>query len=432
MPAVSIPAEGCGDEGLMRVAREVLAGGVDFGAPGYAAHMDPPPAVASVLGDLLAAAMNNNMLSREMSPGLSVLEERLVAMIARELFGLGEAAGGVMTAGGTLANLHALMVARNVAFGWQSDERGAQAAGERRAGRGVILASEHAHTSVHKAAMILGLGTDAVTSVRADGRCRMDPASLEREIASCAARGDTPIAIVATAGTTVTGAIDPLAEIAEIAERHRVWLHVDAIYGGAVVVSRRLRSRLAGIERADSVAFNPHKWWYVARTCSLSMFRDAGRMARACRVAAPYMQGTGGPINLGEISVQGSRAADVIKLHLTLQHAGRSGLEALIDWSDEATRRFVERCRARGHVELACEPDLNVVCFRVRPPGSADASLDAIQTGLADALRREGITVSLPQFRGGRWCRVLMLNPSAKLWADATFWRLIDTAAGVR
>lgn len=373
--------------------------------PGYVGHMDTMPTTVSVLGDLVASAVNNNMLSVEMSPVFSELEVRLTESVAAE-FGLGPDAGGVLTSGGSLANLHALSVARNHAF----DVLESGLAGLDR--EPVLFASEAAHTSLRKAAMLLGLGTEAVVPVETDERSRMRPEALQRAVARAERDGVAPFCVVATAGTTTTGNVDPLPAIGEIAADEDLWFHVDAAYGGALVLSETERGRLDGIEDADSVTFNPQKWCYVAKTCAMALFADVDALHEEFRIGAPYMRGDDGISNLGELSVQGTRRADVLKLWLTFQHLGREGLAQLIDESYRLTAMVRDRVVTHDALELASEPETNVVCFRAVPEGRPTDGLDELNDELQRTLRAEhDVFVSLPTHRGNRWLRAVLLNP---------------------
>ena len=395
----ALPAEPLADAALLDELEGLLQASMNPANPGWIGHMDPLPATASLVGALGAAAANNNLLSLEMSPALSHLEQDLMAAFARR-FGLPAGSGGVMASGGSLANLLALTVARNRAF--PVAEEGLAGLGR----RPVILASEAAHTSLQKAAMILGLGSAAVIPVATDADGRMAPAALSAALAEAKAGGAAPFAVVATAGTTVTGSLDPLTEIGAIARAEGLWFHVDAAYGGALILSARAKARLAGIEQADSIVFNPQKWLYVAKTCACCLFRDRGLLERHFRVAAPYMAEAGGFTNLGELGPQGSRPAEVLKLWLTLRHLGTRRLAALIDDSLALCSRLHAELAGRPGLELAAQPDSNILCFRPLA-NESDSGASELQKRLLAA----GLFLSLPLYRGRRWLRLVPLNP---------------------
>jgi len=416
-PADTIPESSRSRTDLLSDLETIVEESMNPAHPGYIGHMDTMPTTVSVLGDLVTSAVNNNMLSVEMSPVFSELEVQLTETIASK-FGLGPDAGGVLASGGSLANLHALSVARNQAF--DVHEGGLTGLD----GEPVLFASEVAHTSLQKAAMLLGLGTDAVIAVETDADSRMKPTALNQAVEQAERDGRLPFCVVATAGTTTTGNIDPLPAVRDVADAHDLWLHVDAAYGGALVFSEAERRRLDGIEAADSVTFNPQKWCYVAKTCAMALFTDADVLQEDFRIGAPYMRGDDAIPNLGELSVQGTRRAEVLKLWLTFQHLGREGLRQLIDESYRLTGAIRDRVADHGALELASEPEMNLVCFRATPdwcpPGERDALNGRLQRYL---LSEQDIFVSLPTYRDTRWLRVVLLNPFTD---ETTLDRLLD------
>ncbi|MFH7242893.1 MAG: pyridoxal phosphate-dependent decarboxylase family protein [Spirulina sp.] len=418
LPYRPIPAQPVAWATLMDDLKGVMAGAMNPAHPGYLGHMDPLPSTVSILGDWVAAALNNNMLSVEMSPLLSRLEPLLMAEIA-QLFGLGERAGGLLVNGGTLANLQALTVARNVNLGCLKTGLAGH-------GNPVILASEMAHTSIQKAAMVLGLGLEGVILVPAP-QGQMDVEALETLIRQALADGKRPFAIVATAGTTVTGNIDPLPAIQRLAQIYDLWFHVDAAYGGALAFSPAHRYRLTGIERADSVTFNPQKWLYVTKTCASVMFRDLSLLHSHFRIPAPYMNSETDWVNLGEISIQGTRHPDILKLWLSLQHLGQSGCASLVDHGYHLAAAMVDHIRQRPYLTLATEPEMNLVCFRGCPPHLQSDQWDDWNAGLQQFLLTEAqIFLSLPQWRGQRWLKAVLLNPFTTADHLATLFDQID------
>ncbi|MGP1375437.1 MAG: pyridoxal phosphate-dependent decarboxylase family protein [Almyronema sp.] len=403
--AATIPQSALPESALLSAVQVLLSNSMNPAHPGYMGHMDPMPTVASIMGDLLAAGINNNMLSVEMSPVLSRLEPQLLREIAAR-FKLGEQAGGLLLSGGSLANLQALAVARNVklhTLGKGLSQRSQQP---------VLFASELAHTSIQKAAMLLGLGTEAVIAIATNTNAQMSVEALQIAIKQAIAAGQQPFAIVATAGTTVTGNIDPLPQIAAIAQQHQLWFHVDAAYGGALIFSPEHCYRLSGIEQADSVTFNPQKWLYVTKTCVMVLFRQFNLLQSAFRVAAPYMAEDAQWPNLGELSVQGTRHADILKLWLSLQHIGQQGYAHIIQHNYQITAYLVEQLKQLPYLEFASQPEMNIVCFRGVPDWVAPANWDAWNTDLQQQLLRKfEVFVSLPSYRGQRWLKVVLLNP---------------------
>ena len=402
---VAIPDTPTPERELLTHLQAMLSSSMNAAHPAFIGHMDSMPTTLSFLSELVTAAINNNMLSLEMSPLFSRLEALLLKEFAA-LFGLGTQSGGVMLSGGSLANLQALTVARNVKF--DALKQGITALSH----PPVLFASEVAHTSIQKAAMLLGLGADAVIPIQTSANSQMEVDALKEAIAHAKHEGKAPFCIVATAGTTTTGNIDPLPEMGQVAQEHGLWFHVDAAYGGALILSDKQRQRLVGIEQANSVTFNPQKWLYVAKTCAMVLFRDMSTLTKAFRIQAPYMGSAEDFINLGEVSVQGTRHAEILKLWLSLQHIGKQGYGHLIDESYRLTNYFFHQVKSRGFLEVAGEPEMNLICFRGVPSCIPADEWDSWNITLQTYLLQQGNTfLSLPTYRGDRWLRAVLLNP---------------------
>ncbi|MEO0867089.1 MAG: aminotransferase class I/II-fold pyridoxal phosphate-dependent enzyme [Cyanobacteria bacterium J06642_11] len=408
---------------LLEEVQSHLLHSMNAAHPGYIGHMDSIPTTVSIISDMVVAALNNNMLSVEMSPIFSRLEHQVLQHIA-QMFGLGSQANGLLVSGGSLANLQALIVARNRAFD-------ALTTGISPHHRPVFFVSEVAHTSFQKAAMVMGLGTQAAVPVTTNQNSQLDIDELKCKLNQARDQGQHPFAIVATAGTTVTGSIDPIAAMASLARQHKLWFHVDAAYGGALMFSDHHRHQLAGIELADSVTFNPQKWLYVAKTCAIVMFRQFDQLQQQFRVLAPYMNDHDDVPNLGELTVQGTRHPDILKLWLSLQHIGREGYTAIIHHNYELTQQFTAAVRARSFLTLANEPQMNLICFRAEPAAMSPQQRDTWNARLQQWLLKQGNTfLSLPTYRGEKWLKAVLLNPFTTSDHIEQLFRQIDVFYG--
>lgn len=388
--------------------------------PKYIGHMDSMPTLWSVIGDFIASALNNNVLSLEMSPYITQLEYSMTKQFAA-LFGLPKTAGGVMLSGGTLSNLQALLIARNTKLNTKNGNVYSLKK------EPVIFTSEHSHSSIQKIGMMIGIGTENVMKIKTDANSKIDIHDLVIQINQQIDAGKQPFAIVATAGTTVSGNIDPLMALSELAKKFDLWFHVDAIYGGAVVFSEKFKHLIDGIEQADSVSFNPQKWMYVAKTCSMVLFRDFNKMVEYFRISAPYMKEQSDYINLGEINVQGTKYAEVVKLWLSLQSLGKKGYEQLIDYSFYLTEVFEKEIVKRPFLKLSSKPEMNILCFRGEPLNVKAEDFDEWNENLQQYLVKEtNFFLSLPKYKGGLWLRTVLLNPFLTVEHIETLFNHID------
>jgi glutamate/tyrosine decarboxylase-like PLP-dependent enzyme len=316
-----------------------------------------------------------------------------------------------MTSGGASSNLTALKAARD-----------AHTPGDaRRHGIGglplVLYASQEAHATIAEAADVLGLGERAVRAIPTDEGYRMRPDELERAIAADVAAGFRPFAVAATAGTTATGAVDPLTTVADICARRGLWMHVDAAYGGAAVLAPQLRPLLEGIERADSISFDPHKWLYTPQSSACLLVRDPAVLLRAFSIDAAYVREdatiSGRGLNIGELGPQWSRAFLALKVWLSLAAHGTDAYARRIAHDVELARYLDERVRAHPDLEPMCPVTLSIACFRYAPAGAglSDSALDALNERLMIAIRRDGRSFPSNAELGGRYClRACLVN----------------------
>lgn len=404
------------DRALTELESLYLEDAVYFHHPRYVAHLNCPIAIPGILAELISASVNSSVDTWDQSAGGTLIEQKLVAWTAAKI-GLGGAADGVFTSGGTQSNLMALMLARDCfcadSLGHRCKQHGLPPAhGELR-----IFASGVSHFSVQKAAAVLGLGYRAVVPVPCDARYRMDVRALAARIAACRAEGERPMAVVATAGTTDFGSIDPLGAIAELCEREGMWLHTDAAYGCGLLVSGRHRRRLAGIERSDSVTVDYHKSFFQPVSCSALVVRD-GRTLDCVTHHADYLNPESarqsGVPNQVDKSLQTTRRLDALKLWLTLRSLGAERIgeafDAVVALADEAHQLL----DADPEIETLHRPELSTLVFRYRPEARLPAAaLDRLNAGIRTALQRSGeALVAATRVDECQYLKFTLLNPA--------------------
>ncbi len=380
----------------------IYRGSMNASSPGYIGQMDSIPNLGGIAGELVTAVINNNMLAHEMSPLLSELETEVLKIFA-SWFGLGEESGGLLMSGGTLSNIQALNIARNIKL----DLTEGCLVGLRKPP--VLFASKHCHTSIDKAAMLLGIGAKNVVKINTDDAGRMKVDLLKAEIISALRAGSLPFAVVSTYGTTNAGALDQVDQIQEICEEFDLWHHIDAVYGGAVVLSSNMKAIWPDFHKADSLSFNPQKWMYISKTCSMLLLRKFDTSIASFKVTAPYVK-KGQHVNLGELGIQGSRHTSVLKLWMSLFLIGKKGYEGLIDHNMHITRTFVSFIRSQDKLELYTDPELNIILFRTRD--MEDNGQTATSTlNLHTYLKMRKIYISPIQWEGSLWLKCIFLNP---------------------
>lgn len=439
-----LPRRGLGLNALHELVRRYAEGTVDLSDPAAAAHLQPPALTVAVAADLIANAFNASVDTWDSGPYALELERHVIAALTDQA-GLGPAAGGVLTSGGSASNLQALMLARDLALAARlrgpaaggGPAPAASAAGD--AGRvpalpaagddipvagmwpaglrPVVFCSEVAHFSVARSCAVLGLGASAVRTVPVDGRWRMRADALADALAGLPADA-VPVAIVATAGTTDFGSVDPLRDCAAIAARHGVRLHVDAAYGGGALFSDRLRHLLAGLSAADSVTIDLHKTGWQPAAASALLLRDAADFAPyASRVAYlnPDDDGARGYDGLLDHSLATTRRADALKVAATFLTLGRDGLGDLLDTCHDLARHAQRRITAEPRLELESGAQLTTVVFRYRAGDRASALSDTVNGALRRRLLRGGTALIGRTTVPGRGVhlKLTLLNPAA-------------------
>lgn len=361
----TLPTQGIGaGAALQEVADTVAPFATRIGHPRFLAWITTSPAPAGTLGDMLCTGLNQAPLSFKGGPAATVLEEIVIGWFA-QLFGLPHTTGGTIVSGGTMANLMGLTVARHTHFP-EVATKGLHGLPK----APVLYVSDQGHMSIERSATLLGLGADNVRSIPTDEAGQMLPHLLHQRILEDRAAGLAPFCVVAQAGSVTTGAIDPLPELASICRTENLWLHVDAAYGGAAMLTERGQARLAGIEQADSICVDPHKWFFIPLECGITLFRDGMQQRATFRARATYL-GEENPHDLKNTTFILSRANRALKVWFAFRTYGTALLARIIDRNMDLAARFRQLCEASTQWDVLAPVALSIVCGRFLPAGKA-------------------------------------------------------------
>ena len=397
--SADVPEEGMGESAFDAFADVVAHSRINNGRFfGYILGSGEPVAA---FADLLASALNQNVTAWRSGPAAVVIEQTVVRWLG-EVIGCKGFAGS-LTGGGSSANLMALAMARESRA--PANKGGARG--------GVVYASEEVHMSIPKAVALLGLGTENLRRIPVDDDYRMRVDELERAIGLDAAGGKKPLAVVATAGTVNTGAVDPLQGIAEVAKKHGLWLHVDGAYGALAAMA--VREKFAGLERADSISLDPHKWLYQPLDCGCLLFRDAAvartTFADSGDYARPLQSHPLEGFAFFEESLELSRRFRALKLWMSLRYHGLRKFRQSIGEDLRLAELLADKITAHPELELTAPVELSVVCYRWRKPGMAAAEVDRINAAILPRVIARGRVYISNATLGGRFSlRACIIN----------------------
>ncbi len=416
-------AEGiASDAQLETFLRGFLEGATRLQHPGYMAHQIALPHYGAALADLIAGVLNNGMSVYEMGPTAGAVEVAMIDWMLSKVgwqptgrdpgrTPAGAGGGGVLTNGGSLANLTALLAAR-AAIAPEAWERGTPS-------DLVLLGSGSAHYSVARAAAILGLGTQGLVKVPTDAFGRLLPEALPAVVERVVAEGRRVLAVCANACATATGLYDPLAEVGAFCRERGLWFHVDGAHGASVLLHPTGSRRLAGVELADSLVWDAHKLLQTSALCTAVLFRDGATLGRAFRQDAVYVteghRETG--VDFIEQQFECTKTPLGLKLLLTLAFVGEAGMAANIEAVFGLAGRVHDQISRREGFETLCPPESNILCFRY-------AGTDALQSRIRQELMRRGdFLLTQADVGGRRWLRLTLMNP---LTDEPTIERLLD------
>lgn len=409
-----LPRGGSPVDDVLKRVRTIVAHSVAVTHPNTIAHLLCPPLIPSLAAEVVISALNQSMDSFDEAPAATVLELAVTRWLTEEA-GLPSGSDGIFTAGGTQSNFMALLLARDACisshWNWQVQRDGLPAD----ASRLRFLCSEVAHFTVEKSAYQLGLGTGAVIRVPVDRSFRMLPKALSESLAELREKGLIPAAVVATAGTTDFGSIDPLPEISALAQQAGAWLHVDAAYGSALLLSDRYREKLRGLESADSISMDFHKEFWQCISCAALLVRDAGQL-RHLRIHADYLNPESdeeaGIPNLVGKSLSTTRRFDALKLWFSFQVLGREKFGKMVDRTIELAAHAARFIRSNPPLELLNEPEYGCVVFRYRPSGP-QVDGDRLNSVLRQRLLERGLAViGHTRVDGRQYLKLTCMNPA--------------------
>ena len=395
--------------------------------PGFMAYFGITGSGPGILGEALAAGLNVNAMLWRTSPAATELEETVTDWL-RQMIGLPEGYRGHINDTASVTTFLALAAARDRAPGLEIREKGM--AGRADVPPLRVYASEQAHSSVDKGVIALGLGLASLRKVPVDGQFRMDPVALEAMIAEDRIHGRLPIAVVATAGTTSTTSVDPVAAIAAICRREAIWLHVDAAYGGAAAVCPEFRPLFDGMEQADSIVVNPHKWLFTPVDCSVMLVREAAALRNAFSLVPDYLRtDEEGVTNLMDYGIQLGRRFRALKLWMVIRAFGVSGIRDRIRYHCALAQELAGWVRAEPGFELSAPVPFSVVCCRLTR-GATGEEQDKLNERVISRVNAAGPVFLAPtRLRGRLVIRVAIGNLRTERRHVEQAWALIRKAA---
>jgi aromatic-L-amino-acid decarboxylase len=388
------------DAVLADLDRVLLPGLTHWQHPRFFGYFPSNAPLSSVLGDLMSTGLGVLGLNWQASPALTELEE-VVTDWMRQMVGLSDAWAGVIQDTASTASLLALLCARERTTNFSLARGGLQSEPRPLS----VYTSTQSHSSIEKAALLAGFGRANVRAVPHDDAFAMRPDALAELVAADVAAGLLPCAVVATTGTTPSTALDPVGPIADVAARHDLWLHVDAAMAGSAMILPECRWMWDGIERADSLVLNPHKWLGAVFDCSLYHVRDPDHLVRVMSTSPSYLRtaADGRVRNYRDWGIALGRRFRALKLWCLIRSEGVSGLQARLRRDIDNARWLAEQVSATPNWRVVAPVPLQTVCVVHEPPGLSGEQLDAHTRGWAERVNRSGAAYLTPALLGGRW-----------------------------
>ena len=392
---------------LAELEEKLLPYCTHVGHPGYMGLITPSPNPVGVIGDFICSALNQNLGVYSIGPSAVAMERRVVRWLT-DMVGYGEKAGGNLTSGGMMANFIALKLARD----WASKDR-AQHEGVRE--RWAVYMSDQRHVSVDKSVDAVGLGREALRALPTDAEFRLRIDALEEAIAKDKRDGVRPMCVVGIFGTTNTGAVDDLRVLRKIADREGMWLHADAAYGGGMLLSRAFAIKDAGLEMADSVTIDPHKWFYAPLDAGAVLVKDETRLTDSFGMKPAYltdeMEGAGERYQYYVHGFEQSRRFRSLKVWMSFKRYGATQIGEWIDNNVRQARHLYSLVEKDGEFEAASMPPMSAICIRYVGPASERVDEKQLHGEVAERVEKSGkFWIGTTELKGKRWFRINPVN----------------------
>jgi glutamate/tyrosine decarboxylase-like PLP-dependent enzyme len=399
----TLPADGHDPADVLETfASDVLPYPMGNISPRFFAWVNSPAAPLGILAEMLAAGLNSSVAGGDHA---ATYVEHAVLSWLKALMTYPPDSGALLTSGGSMANLTGLAVMRHVKTQGSIRQKGLQ----HEAAPMVVYTSTQGHSCIQKAIELLGLGSDYLRKIPVDSDYRFDVEKLKEQIAADRDAGLNPVCVAASAGTVNTGTVDPLDALADLCAEEGLWFHVDGAYGGVGILAEQTAGLYKGIERADSLAIDPHKWLYIPVECGCAFVRDAQAMRDTFSLVPPYLRDDTALPWFSEFGIQQTRGFRALKLWMVMQQVGEHGYRELITRDIALARTLQARIRSREDFELVAAGQLSVTCFRYAPAGVSD--LNAVNRQLLESIQQEGqVFLTSTELNGQTVLRACIVN----------------------
>lgn len=402
-----IPAKGRPlDDVVEELCRDIMPYGNHNNHPRFFGFIPSTASPISWLGDIITTAYNRHAGSADNQPAIWCVEQELIRWLNNRV-GFPEKAGGIFVSGGSMANLTAMTIARDNLLE-ESDWS-----------RGTAYLSDQTHSSVEKGLKVIGIGSSRIRKIPTDDLFRMDTQALRRAVKEDVENGFMPFLTIATAGTTNTGSVDPLSKIRDICNEYGMWMHVDGAFGASVVLSENYSDMLAGIETADSLSWDAHKWLFQTVGCSMVLVRDQKYMLNSFSVHPEYLKDLekdGSSINPWDLGIELTRPARCIKLWLTLQVMGCHAISENIEHGIRLAECAEKKLRENSTIEIVSPAQFGIVNFRYAPVGMSERQRNMLNSKISEKILKDGYAgVFTTELNGKKVLRMCIIHPETTL-----------------